>query len=277
MKKNLSGAISPYADYCAGYQNPGASGGNYIMTLALGIGVAKKQLSHSGSKILDQTHVFDLAEVEDTYLGQTNMITVSSFCGPHGSIWGYHLAKQQLVPHKLIPSGTYTHNNVTAKIYSAKPLLEATSHLLGTVTEKKFPILPGSHVPCANKSLTAEGPAIIYGSIGIGIPVNGEENACLMMEDIGNIPLNLSKPDMELYQANILTNLIKSIMMVAENQQVKYKEIFIEIKTAHIKQSEIGCVLVAAPYLTLAQNAIPASGINSLAEMTLREWENSIQ
>jgi hypothetical protein len=51
----------------------------------------------------------------------------------------------------------------------------------------------------------------------------------------------------------------------------------IEIKETIVSESEVGCALVAAPYLTLAQNAIPKQGINSLLTMTLQEWQNSIQ
>lgn len=274
--RQITGAISPYKEFCAGYQNPGASGHGYIMTLSLSAGISKIQLSHDGSSILDQTNAFDLAEVEGAYLGQTNMITVSSFCGPHGSIWGYHIAKQDLAPHDLVPH-SYALGGNTINVYSAGPLISATKSLFGTVNSKKFPILPGSHIPCAYKSTNMQGPAILYGAIGIGIPDDGKTNACLMMEDVGKIPGNLSIDELSKYKSMILTNMIKSVLLVAENQKLKYKEVLVEIKVATLKENEMGCVLVAAPYITLAQNAVPKSGIQTLSDMTLQEWENSIQ
>ncbi len=247
------------------------------MAIALGVGVAEKQLSHSGSSVLDQTNAFDKAEVDDVYLGQTNMITVSSFCGPHGSIWGYHLAKQKLKPHGLIPSGTFSYKGKSIKVLSAAPLIDASRSLLGTVNHKIFPILAGSHIPCANKSIMDSGPCILYGAIGIGIPKNSEIDACLMMEDVGHIPLGMSPKELDNSKRQILESMVKSIILISNNQKIEYDQVMIEIKETIVSESEVGCALVAAPYLTLAQNAIPKQGINSLLNMTLQEWQNSIQ
>src|SRR5690606_19271134 len=90
----LQNAISPYENYCDGYGNLSSSGNSYILGLTLGIGVAKKQSSHHGSKMLDEINAFDLAEVSGPYIGQLNMSIVSSFCGVQGLIWEYYIAKQ---------------------------------------------------------------------------------------------------------------------------------------------------------------------------------------
>lgn len=275
--RTLSGAIGPYKNYCAGYENPGASGGNYLMVLALGTGTVKKQLSHSGSIMLDQTLAFDAAEISGVNLGQTNMITVSSFCGPHGSVWGYHLAKQQPQAHPLFPLSTYSYHGQKVPVFSASPYIQAAKSLLGTINKKVFPIKPGSHVPCATKSIMLEGPTLLYSAIGMGVPITEDVDACLMMEDVGQFKIPLSPKDFMNAKTLVLENMIKSIISVGINQHVTYREIVIEIIVNNVANNEIGCALVAAPYLTLAKNAIPKGGINRLFKMTLQEWQNSIQ
>lgn len=251
-------ALGKYTKYCDGYGNPGASGSGYFVGLALGIGVAKLQFNHIGSSWLDSINAFDKAEVSDVNIGQMNMITVSSFCGPHGSFWGYHIAKQKNLykKHRLLPKGSILYRKKSVPVYSAEPLIDATRELFGTKDKKKFPLKPGAHVPCAGKHITKEGPAQLYCGVGFGIAENGERDANLIMEDVGEIPYDIPEEERNHYKRSILENIAKSIMAVGKNQGVKYKEIFVDIKDTHVAPDEIGCALVAAPYFTLAQKAV---------------------
>lgn len=272
----LQNSISPHASYCDGYGNPGASGNGYIATFLLGVGTAPIALSHPGSQVLDEINAFDKAEVESANLGQINMITVSSFCGPQGLIWGYDLARPKELYAEELSINARNNSGKKINVYSLKPLLRATRELFGTVSEKHFPLLPGSHVPTAGKNFKFEGPKHIYSAIAVGVPVNREDAAILLMEDIGWIPAanHDDTAKVQEYSAIIQENLVKSILEVGKNQLVDYLEVFAGLKCVWVNPGEIGCALVAAPYLTLAQNAVPKD--IDLTAVSLNEWRKSI-
>ena len=229
-------ARSPYPEYCVGHLHKGVEGSGYYMGLVLGGGKAVSTLS----EVLDGIVAFDRAEVEGTFIGQINMITVSSFCGPEGKVWGLDIATQpDLREEKLNMVGGIP-------VYSAKPLLAAATELWGTVEQKHFPFYPGSHVMCAEKSITKKGVTIIYAALGLGIPQDRATNACLMMEDVGEVGGTSEE--------EILHRVAQSILLVGENQRVKYKEMFVAVKTLQVGAGEVGCALVAAPYFALAKN-----------------------
>jgi len=272
---DLSEAVSPYKKYCNGFGNPGNSGKGYFIGLTLGVNTCDLKLSHAGSSLLDGINAFDKVEATDVYLGQINMITVSSFCGLDGIIWGYDTvrAKNNFIPHPSFSNRVISYRNETIPVYSASPLIDASRALFGTVKKKNFPILPGAHVPCAKKSIEKVGPVHIYAGIALGIAKDRDKDASLLMEDLGEIPQEISNTKQEVnYKNMILQNLAKSIIEIGKNQKIKYKEIFIEVKDVRVKKNEVGCALVAAPYFTLAQNAIPSSGINSLKTLGLENW-----
>lgn len=254
--------ISQYQDYCVGYGSAGVEGVGYVMGLVLGVGRVQKELSHEGSQVLDGINAFDRAEVEETYLGQINMITVSSFCGPDGMLWGYDLARAEgLYDSKL--------GEVEGLVYySAEPLLGATKSLFGTVEAKRFPLLPGSHVPSASKYITKEGPGELYAAVGVGIPKNREESAILMMEDVGESK-GISEND-------LLEKLAMSFVRVGDNQQVDYQEVFLAVKRIVVEEGEVGSALAAAPYLALARKAVPASGVLGMTKLSLSQWERIV-
>lgn len=276
---DLKEYISPFEQYCDGYGNPGGSGKGYFIGLTFGIGKTKVEFEHEGTSILDDINSFDRAEVEDVNIGQINMITVSSFCGPIGAIWGYHVLRPKAFsPHKFFPQAQVKSKNSIIPVYSASSIVDATRALFGTVEHKKFPLLPGSHVPCAGKSINRKGPVHIYCGFALGIAKNQEQDANLMMEDLGEIPLYIKGTEREgAYRERILRNLANSVLAIGENQNVRYKEIFVEMQDVVVQPGEIGCALVAAPYFTLAQSAIPKSGIGALAKMDINEWEKAIK
>lgn len=278
IKIKLSGAISPYEDYCYGFSNPGNSGENYILTFHLGVGTSDFSLVHPGSEVLAEIDAFDKAEVDGTNIGQINMIIVSSFCGPMGVIWGYDIAfhPQLRETNPFNISGIINADNSEIPIYSIDPLIDATRRLFGTIDDPRFPIKPGAHVPCAGKNIKRKGPGHIYSAIGIGISKNRENDACLLMEDMGlmNVDSNDNK-SLYAYKQTIVEKMAKSILKVGENQHVEYEEIFVGLTDLTMNYSEIGCALVAAPYITLAKNAIPKD-TNDLSRLNLDEWEDIV-
>ena len=71
-------------------------------------------------------------------------------------------------------------NGKNIPVYDAKPLLDAGKVLFGSADNRRFPIAPGAHVICANKSYTTPtGPGEpvdtwAWAAIALGICENGE-------------------------------------------------------------------------------------------------------
>lgn len=274
---NLKYALSPYPNYCEGYGNIGASGNCYILGLTLGVGITTVDCTHEGSTLLDEINAFDLAEIDGPYIGQLNMSTVSSFCGPQGLIWGYDIAKTNELYTNVVSDKPIEYKGNLINAYDAGALVDSTKKLFGTINNKRFVIRPGAHVPFAGKHKIITNKGVIYAGVGLGIPKDRETNACILMEDIGVKKNELFETD----EKTILENLAKSIIKIGINQGISYKECFVAIKTCVISENQVGCALVAAPYFTIAQNAIPKDNIGNpdypkMATITLDEWEKSI-
>ncbi|MBU4350969.1 histidine decarboxylase, pyruvoyl type [Candidatus Parcubacteria bacterium] len=262
-EKILDSSLSPYDNHCIGY--PHQNG--YITAPVLSIGTAKETFSHIGSKVLDSIIAYDRAEVNGTFIGQINMIIVSSFIGPHGLIWGYDLARNDEIelPQYLSPKSLgKDFDGIIIK--NGENLRKASLALFGTRDEKHFPLLPGSHVPCAGRFQFASGPTALYTTLAIGIPEDRSKYACLLMEDVGQI-LSMEGISTSARQ-KISLNSLHSVLEVSKNQNIKFKEIFIDLVAEEIKAGDIGCALVAMPYFHLAKNAYA----ENLPNLSLKEW-----
>ncbi len=257
-------AKSPHKNYCMGY--PGQ--GPYFTGFVLGSSAVPEKLGHKGSSMLDKINAFDVAEIDNTYLGQINMITVSSFCGPHGLLWGHDIAKEESlsISDHLGKEDLEEFKEIT--ILNGRNLRVATESLFGTLEKKNFPLFPGSHVPTAQKFISMPGPLFLYGSFAVGIPDDRSKNACLFMEDVGEI-----ESDGEEDRAMVLKNMIRSVVQIGENQRVSYKAIYVDIVTQVVKEGEMGGALVASPYFLLAQDAYCDDSVSG----KLKDWEKSIK
>jgi len=232
-KKNYG---SKERDYCTGYIDNVATGKYVLLSHLAAVSIPRK-FNLLG---LDKINAFDIAEISGSNFGQFNMIVVSSFCGPYGKVAGYDFYKKN--PPTPI-------NNLTKKVpvYSADELLSASMNVVGTIDKKIFPILPGSHVPCAAKVHYETMPGKIYAMFAIGIPKNRKIDACILMEDVGRMGEN---ENTQFY----LQDLVESVLTVFENQKVSCKEIFTSIRIKEVKDGEIGCAMAFLPYVKLAQN-----------------------
>ena len=302
-EKLLAEAISPYDSYCDGFGSPGASGKGYITGIVLEVGITDMKYSHEGSMVLDSILSFDKAEVESVNIGQINMITVSSFCGLAGLIWGHDIVKHPKIhqQHPLFLKG-YAEDlyfNKKVPVYSAIPLKEATYRLFGTINKKRFPLLPGAHVPCAGKHINLKGPKHIYAALALGVAKNRDKDACVFMEDIGEIIIieednktvkfvannkdfDHSDKVLDFYEqiakakTKFLENLATSVLGIGKNQKIEFKEIFVDIVDIIINENQIGCALVAAPYFTLARKSTH-DNLKNLLEEDLYEWEANVK
>ena len=266
IKNILSGAISSYDFYCDGFKSPGASGKCYMGALVLSVGRSLRRFSHEGSHVLDSIVSYDAAEVESAYIGQINMMIVSSFLGPQGLLFGYDVARTNYKDDIL---GFTKKGNIP--IYSTKSLEEAAVSLFGTRDERHFPFIPGSHVPCAGRYIVNEGPAHIYCAVAIGIPENREKSAVLLMEDTGR----LIEKDSEEQKNKIKNDIAESVLKIGAVQNIKYKEILVGFKDAKISEGEFGCALVAMPYFSLARKAIIENNLEETAISSLDEWKEA--
>lgn len=270
----LKEAISPYAEYCDGYGNPGASGKNYVLCMILSIGKVKVQYGSDKSDILDEINAFDKAETHETYIGQVSMSRVSSFCGPQGLIWGLDIAKHPDIRKDKVRETSSSQ----IPVYSMNPLLEASHLLLGSEKNRRFPIIPGAHVPSAWKEVVKKGPSTVYVSLAIGIPENRDTEACLIMEDTGYFSESeLSKNSIEDCKKQKLESISDIFETIKKHHSVKYKHIYVKIITDTVQKGEIASAIVTCPYISIAQKAVEAVGIPKMDKVDLFEWDRICQ
>jgi histidine decarboxylase len=249
VEELLSRVRGPFDDWCTGCPlSPGAS---YVAVPVLTSAVTQRGV---GSLLLDEIVAFDKAEATEANLTQTNLIQVSSFCGPEGLLLGYDLMPRPLIPHPVYPQH-YRSRSEAIPVYDLMPLCVASRELLGTVAKPHFPIRPGSLVPCAYKARYAVGPCVLYVAMAIGIPKDRSRNADLFMEDNGVWPAT-SADEERLALESVVSALASSVTRIGANLNVSYQAVFLGIRTQTVQVQEVGCVLSAAPYLHLARSAV---------------------
>lgn len=274
-------AISPYENYCDGYGAPGAQGNGYVSVLKVSVGTVEK----TDDFLLDGIVSYDRAEINDAYVGQINMLTASSFCGIAGQVWGHDLAAHNdIIDKKIKPvleidqyDGSKLH------VYDAKPLLEAGIELFGTEKERRFTLLPGAHTICANKGVTAyrpkedrplkEGEAYgVWCFIALSLSADRDNCADLFIEDAGLWTKNDSAEDLKAFLEEHRKSIAWSVVSCGQDSHVLFERTYVGFAYTIMKPGEIGTSLTCAPYVSLARNAVPSTGFNSLNKISLKEW-----
>jgi histidine decarboxylase len=266
----VNGAIGPFDDYCDGYGNPGASGLGYISVLKLSTGTVVKNLD----TVLESIVSYDRAEKNDAYAGQINMLAASSFNGLNGAVWGYDLARHDgLIDGSIEPiMRRRRHHGAEIPVYPVAPLLEAGERLFGTEASRRFPLLPGSHVVCATKDTTVNGSTSVWSAIALAIAEHRDRDSSLFIEDVGqDIPGGTHGERENVLHAR-MEHIVDSVVLCGEDQDVKYKEMFVGFKMEWVPEGHVGCALTCAPYLVLAKNAAPDPA-SRLLDMSLSQWE----
>ncbi len=280
-------AISPFAKYCDGYGCPGAQGFGYVSVIKVATGSVEK----TSDSLLDGIVAYDLAEAEEAYIGQINMITASSFCGIAGQVWGYDLAVADEIENNsqkpLFSIKQY--DDTPLPIYDGRPLLAAGKALFGTESNRRFPLVPGAHVICANKSITALRPKHknpdqhkneafgVWCFIALSISKERDKSANLFIEDAGLWRKDDDIGHLRSFLQSHRRTVALSITACGQQQSVIYDRTYISYAYTIMKPNHIGTALAVAPYIVLAQDAIPASGFNALNNMTLSHWEYTIK
>lgn len=260
--KAIRSATGPLDDYCLGYNLRGG----YFLAFHVAATAGAAESATAGSPHLEAICAFDQAEVDGAYLGQLNIMNVSSFCGPHGLIWGYHLVEPADLREQALfslPSG-----GGEIKVYSAEPLLRASQALFGTREKKRFPILPGSHTPAATTIHTQAGPGVIGAAFGIGI-VADQRGAHILMEDASKLA--------DQSGADVLARRVaEGVVAVSRAQRLTLREIFVGVRAALIPANRHGCAVALLPYFRLARRALPGGRPANLVGMSLEQWEAAV-
>jgi histidine decarboxylase len=66
------------------------------------------------------------------------------------------------------------------------------------------------------------------------------------------------------------------MVLCGQDQDVTYEAIFLGAKYIFAGADEWGCALTCAPYVTLAQNAVPNGVPSELLNMTIDQWEAAV-
>ena len=213
------------------------------------------------------------------------MLTASSFCGIAGQVWGHDLAAHNdIIDKKIKPvleidqyDGSKLH------VYDAKPLLEAGIELFGTEKERRFTLLPGAHTICANKGVTAyrpkedrplkEGEAYgVWCFIALSLSADRDNCADLFIEDAGLWTKNDNAEDLKAFLEEHRKSVAWSVVSCGQDSHVLFERTYVGFAYTIMKPGEIGTSLTCAPYVSLARNAVPSTGFNSLNKISLKEW-----
>ncbi len=270
----VNGAVSPFGPYCMGYLNPGASGMGYISTMKLSTDIVSMQGLDWGTQGIVS---YDRCEKDDAYIGQINMLTASSFCGLNGALWGYDLGvADEIANGTLQPLYYENQNGGQIPVYPVEPLLDAAMRLFGVDEQRRFPPMPGAHVVCANKSATVKGPTWVWSYIAIAIAADRSYESNLFIEDAGNYD-SPSGPKVKLLLEINQRSVTQSIIMCGQDQDVLFSKIFVGYKYQWVPSGYVGCALTCAPYVVLAQNAIPnGMQASDILGMTISQWEQKL-
>ena len=163
-----------------------------------------------------------------------------------------------------------------ASVYSADSLLEASVRLFGTARRRRFPILPGSVVPCAYKTISEIGPITLYGGLAVGIPRDEAASASLFMEYVGSEPGLSEDTHVEHEKSRIVEKLLESVVDVGVNHDMEFDMVYVGARALAVEPDQMGCVLVAIPYVTLARKAVTERLAAGGATMTIDDWEAEV-
>lgn len=149
-------------------------------------------------------------------------------------------------------------------------------------TSSRFNPLPGSVIVCANKSYTsttdeAKNGCWVWSSIAVAIAGNRTIDANLFIEDAGSLPGSLIQADVDLKLREFVHAVTRSVVLCGQDQSVTYSAIYVSTRNLYVPPNNVGCALACAPYVILAQDAIPGDRQPAdLANMTITQWGRAL-
>jgi len=242
----------------------------YFVAMNVSAGKVGTVSGGPGGKI-DEVLAFDRAESTGTYIGQVNAIRVSSFCSPHGLVWGYDAARATPEPRHLLTS-IKQWDGSDVPIYRGTVLTRAAKSLFGTRQHPRFPLSPGTLLPVAMKEVEARGPAILFAGCAVGIRSTEGEGASVLMEVADVLSPSGGGESPRIRLEAVRRHLAESVLIVARNQGTKVASVFVKLIWLRVDQDEVGCCMSFVPYFRLAADAMPAGGLDVLRTMSLDDW-----
>ena len=283
--QDIQGLIGPYETFCGGSAGEVDA---YVCPITLHTGdIPNRPAGRINTNDLLDIHAFDLAEARDAYLGQINLVQVSSFCGPLGQVWGLDIVVHDKIADDSQRASLVTDRNFEdsgLKIYNGEPLIEAGVALLGKVDSRHFPPMPGAMVPCVsslyfskerNREQGTKRDCYVYCGLGVGIPAERDTDAVLFMQFTGGIEDDGMSPAEA--KREVQHAIAKSIVDVGINQHIRYSEAWVCTRIHQVKPGHRAVAFSAIPYLTLARNAVPDGDISQLISLSLTEWTKRVQ
>lgn len=278
-------AISPYKQWSRGYMEPGNIGTGYVT----GCKVDADSRNKVGDDLLSKIVTYDLAECKNAYIGQINMVTVSSFTGVQGYILGYDLLRNPEIDSAVPLFTVKQWDGSELPIYDCKPLQDALVEYFGTENNRRHYPAPGSFIMCANKGVTAEypeknrplGPGQGYGvwsAIAISIAKDRSRNSSMFIEDAG-IWTTPNEEELIEYLASRRRGIAKSIAECGRDAHTTFSSSWIGFAYSMMKPNQIGNAITVGPYWTLPIDSIPGGSLQTpahdmeiMANLTLPQW-----
>lgn len=167
-------------------------------------------------------------------------------------------------------------------------MLEAGRALLGSRQQRRFPLAPGAHVPCANKSATAYRPRSgkpareagqaygVWCYLALSIARDRERCADLFMEDAGLWTADADAAALHRWLDAHRRSVVRSILACGRGQGRLYTRTYIGYACTLIPPGHVGTALAVAPYLVLARRALPGGDFARLGRLSLSEWERQV-
>ena len=274
-------AISPFDNYCDGFISPGAEGMGYVNALK----VEASCTPATNDRLLDGITAFDQAETTGSYIGQINMITASSFSGIAASVWGYDLARNTELDSQSPLFEMEQYDKTMLPIYDAAPLLDAAKSLFGTMDSGlRFPLAPGAHVICANKSVTAYRPAEgqplgdgeaygVWSYISLSFARDRSVHASCFIEDAGLWTENADPERLKAFLEEHRKKVAQCTINCGRDSKIPFEKSYIGYAYCIMKPDSVGTAITVGPYFSLAKNALPNGSFDNLRNMTLDQWE----
>ena len=83
---------------------------------------------------------------------------------------------------------------------------------------------------------------------------------------------NDSAEDLKAFLEEHRKSVAWSVVSCGQDSHVLFERTYVGFAYTIMKPGEIGTSLTCAPYVSLARNAVPSQGFNSLNKISLKEW-----
>ena len=112
----------------------------------------------------------------------------------------------------------------------------------------------------------------VWSFIAISLSADRDFAADLFIEDAGVWTENDNEEDMIAFLEQHRKAIVWSVVECGRDQNVLFDRTYVGFAHRMMKPGEIGNAITVGPYVTLARNAVPATGFASLNDLHLSDW-----